>query len=238
MQTARFGGFAAIVFDAYGTLFDVDGLDQRCAGVTDRPGDLIRIWRMKQLEYAVLRTVMDRYADWGQITSDALDYAATALKLDLGPAARRTLTRAWLELPAFPDVPPALDRLAGSDLRLLILSNGTRQMLDPLIAHNGLTGQFSSILTSESVQTFKPDPSIYYQVTEIVHARINEILFVSSNGFDVAGAKSVGFTVCRVDRRGDPLDPLGFEPDLHVRDLGELAHQLLGNDNNDGRKEG
>ena len=148
--------------------------------------------------------------------------------VDLDPPTRRVLMRAWLELSAFPDVPDALARLAAADLRLLILSNGTRQMLTPLIERNGLTQHFQAVLTSEAVQTFKPDPSIYAQVTERVHARINEILFVTSNGFDVAGSKSVGFTVCRIDRTGGPLDPLGFEPDLHVRDLTELADALLG----------
>ncbi len=228
MHTSVFGGFAAIVFDAYGTLFDVSGLEQPCSRVTDRPAELSQIWRSKQLEYAVLRTVMDHYADWGQITSDALDYAATAMEVDLDPPTRRILMRAWLELPAYPDVPGALARLAASDLRLLILSNGTRQMLTPLIERNGLTEHFQAVLTSEAVQTFKPDPSIYAQVPERVHARINEILFVTSNGFDVAGSKSVGFTVCRIDRTGGPLDPLGFEPDLHVGDLTELADALLG----------
>lgn len=230
MHASIFGGFAGVVFDAYGTLFDVSGLDRHCAKVTDRSEELARLWRVKQLDYAVLRTVMDRYADWGQITSDALDYAATALRIELDPTARRGLMRAWLELPAFPDVATALARLANSDLRLLILSNGTHQMLTPLIEHNSLAGRFLAVLTSEAVQTFKPDPSIYAQVTERLHARINEILFVTANGFDVAGAKAVGFTVCRVDRRGDPLDQLGFEPDMQVRDLSELADLLLGDD--------
>lgn len=228
MQASVFGGFAGIVFDAYGTLFDVDELESACAHVTDLPADLARLWRMKQIDYAILRTAMDRYADWGQITSDALDFAATWLGIDLNPAARRLLMRAWLELPAFPDVRPALERLAAADLRLLILSNGTRQMLTPLIERNGLTTYFLNVLTSEAVQAFKPDPSIYAQVTERLYARINEILFVTANGFDVAGSKSVGFTVCRIDRRGLPLDQLGFEPDMHARDLGELADLLLG----------
>lgn len=228
MHASIYGGFAAIVFDAYGTLFDVAGIEPPCAQVTDRPVDLARLWRGKQLEYAILRTVMDQYADWGQITSDALAYATSVLRIELDPAARRMLMRAWLELPAFPDVAAALARLAASDLRLLILSNGTRQMLTPLIERHGLAPHFMSVLTSEAVQTFKPDPSIYSQVIERVHARINEILFVTANGFDVAGSKAVGFTVCRVDRSGGPLDPLGFEPDLHVRDLTELAGLLLG----------
>jgi len=228
VHASVYGGFAGIAFDAYGTLFDVGEIEQHCARVTDRSEEMARLWRMKQLDYAVLRTVMDRYADWGQITSDSLDYATTALGVELDPASRRLLMRAWLELPAFPDVAPSLSRLAESDLRLLILSNGTTQMLTPLIERNGLTDRFLAVLTSEAVQTFKPDPSIYGQVIDRLHARINEILFVTANGFDVAGSKSVGFTVCRIDRRGEPLDQLGFVPDLHARDLTELADLLLG----------
>ena len=230
MHATIYGGFAGIVFDAYGTLFDVDHLKRHCAQVTEDAAELARLWRVKQLDYAVLRTVMDRYVDWGQITSDALDFAATALGIELDPTARRVLMRGWLELPAYPDVAPALSRLAASDLRLLILSNGTHQMLTPLIEQSGLSDRFLDVLTSEAVQTFKPDPSIYGQVIDRLHARINEVLFVTANGFDVAGSKAVGFTVCRVDRRGEPLDQLGFEPDMHVRDLGELADLLLGND--------
>ena len=229
MHASVFGGFAGIAFDAYGTIFDLGQIEQHCARVTDRAAEMASLWRMKQLDYAILRTVMDRYADWGQITSDALDYAATALGIVLDPASRRLLMRGWLELPAYPDVPPALARLAESDLRLLMLSNGTTQMLSPLIERNGLSDRFLAVLTSEAVQTFKPDPSIYGQVIDQLHARINEILFVTANGFDVAGSKAVGVTVCRVDRRGEPLDQLGLEPDLHVRDLAELADLLLGN---------
>lgn len=228
MQTSMFGGFAGVVFDAYGTLFDLDEIEARCARVTERPAEFARIWRAKQLDYAVLRTVMDRYADWGQLTSDALEYTASLLRAPLDPGSRRALMAGWLELPAFPDVPAALTRLAESELRLLILSNGTRQMLTPLLDHSGLSDRFLAVLTSEAVQAFKPEPSIYAQVTERIHARINEILFVTANGFDVAGSKSAGFTVCRVDRHDEPLDPLGFEPDLVVRDLGELADRLLG----------
>lgn len=228
MHAPVFGGFAGIAFDAYGTLFDVNGIEPVCATVTSQPAELARLWRMKQLDYSVLRTVMDRYVDWGQITSDALDFAATALRIELDPATRRRLIRAWLELPVFADVPAALARLHASEIRLLILSNGTHQMLTPLIERHGLMDSFVAVLTSEAVHAFKPDPSIYAQVADRLHARINEILFVTANGFDVAGAKSIGFTVCRVDRRGEPLDPLGFDPDIHVRDLGELADQLLG----------
>jgi 2-haloacid dehalogenase len=228
VQTSTFGGFAGIVFDAYGTLFDVVGIESHCALLTERSEEFARIWRSKQLDYAILRTIMDRYADWGQITSDALDYTASLLRVELTPTARRSLMDAWLDLPTYPDVPAALDRLSAADLRLLILSNGTRQMLEPVLRRNGLTERFQGVLTSEAVQAFKPEPSIYGQVTDAIHARINEILFVTANGFDVAGAKAVGFTVCRVDRRGDPLDPLGLEPDIHVRDLGDLVDRLLG----------
>ncbi|HMM42517.1 MAG TPA: haloacid dehalogenase type II [Thermomicrobiales bacterium] len=228
MTSTRFGGFEAIVFDAYGTLFDLGALEGVCAAVAPDPAAFSRMWRTKQLEYAILRTVLDRYSDWGQITSDALDYTTTAFKLAIDPTQRGRLMRAWLELPAFPDVPPALDRLDRSGDRIAVLSNATHDMLDPLIARNGLAHVFDAVLTSEIVQVFKPERHLYAIAAERFYARPNEVLFVTTNGFDVAGAKAAGLTVCWVDRHGLPLDPLGFEPDMRVRDLGELADLLLG----------
>jgi 2-haloacid dehalogenase len=227
MVTSTFGGFQGIVFDAYGTLFDVAGLTDACATISDNPVAFSQLWRTKQLEYSVLRTVMDRYADFGEVTSDALDYTLEMFDIRVAPQQRRTLMLAWLELLAFPDVPLAIEHLHASGQRLLILSNGTRYMLDPLLARSGLTGYFSGVLTSDRVQAFKPDPVIYQQVNERIYARMNEILFVTANGFDVAGAKAAGFTVCRINRAGLPLDPLGFEPDIVVRDLHALVDALM-----------
>lgn len=226
MNAASFGGFAGIVFDAYGTLFDVLAVESACRPHVDDAEAFARLWRTKQLEYAVLRTVMDRYTDFGQITSDALDYTTTVYGADLSPLERARLMQAWLTLPAFAEVPLALDKLQARGHRMAILSNGTRQMLDPVLAHNGMSGAFVDVLTSERVQCFKPDASIYALVTTRFYVRMNEILFVTANGFDVAGAKSAGFTVCRVDRDGLPLDLLDYEPDIVVRDLLELVGLL------------
>jgi 2-haloacid dehalogenase len=228
MSGSTFGGFQGIVFDAYGTLFDVAGIDRACAAVSDDPAAFTRLWRAKQLEYSVLRTVMDRYVDFGQITSDALDYTATYYGVDLDPMQRGDLMRSWQELPAFPDVPLALDHLHAAGQRLAVLSNGTRQMLDPLLRRGGLRQYLFAVLTSERVQTFKPDVNVYLMVSEHFHARMNEILFVTANGFDVAGAKAAGLSVCRVNRAGLPLDPLGYDPDLTVRDLDGLVTLLFG----------
>lgn len=228
MTSTRFGGFAAMVFDAYGTLFDLGALEGVCAEVTPEAAAFSRLWRTKQLEYAVLRTVLDRYSDWGQITSDALDYATTVFDLSIDPPQRGRLMRAWLELPVFPDVPAALERLDRSGERIAVLSNATHHMLDPLIARNQLAHVFDAVLTSELVQVFKPDRHLYSIAADRFWARPNEVLFVTTNGFDVAGAKAAGLSVCWVDRHGLPLDPLGFEPDMRVRDLGELADLLLG----------
>ena len=227
MHLPTLGGLAGIVFDAYGTLFDISALDVACAAVTDAPDRLAALWRAKQLEYAFVRTAIDRYADWNQITSDALDYACAARGVRLDPSRRQALMRAWLELPPYADVPPALARLDGR-LPLLILSNGTQQMLRPLVARAQLTNYFLDILSSEDVHAFKPDPHIYGLAPDRLRAHIYELLFVTANGFDLAGAKSVGFTVCRVNRAGLPLDGLGFEPDMTVRALDELADALLG----------
>jgi 2-haloacid dehalogenase len=228
VSTTSIGGLEGIVFDAYGTLFDVGALDHACAAVTDAPAALAQLWRAKQLEYSFVRTLIDRYADWGQLTSDALDYASTALGVGLSPAARRALMAAWLTLPTFPDVPEALTRLHASGLRLAILSNGSREMLQPLLRQAALEPLLFALLSSDRVQTFKPDPTIYSLAADRFQARIFELLFVSSNGFDIAGSKSFGFTVCRVNRAGLPLDPLGCEPDMTVANLAELADLLLG----------
>lgn len=226
MSRARFGGFHGIVFDAFGTLFDVSAIMWHCRDYTDYPEQFSQLWRTKQLEYSVLRTVMDRYSDFGEITSDALEYTCGTFGVTLQAADRRRLMRAWSELPPFPEVVPALQRLRAAGQPMAILSNGTRAMLDPLVEHAGLGGTFAAVLTSEQVQAFKPDLALYQLVTTQFYVRMNELLFVTANGFDVAGAKAAGFTVCRVDRTGSMLDPLGFEPDMVVRDLTGLADVL------------
>jgi 2-haloacid dehalogenase len=227
MSTSRYGGFHGIIFDVYGTLVDLSALERPCSTISEQPAAFSTLWRTKQLEYAVLRTVMDRYADWGQITSDALDYTATVFHAAIGPTERRDLMRAWLELPPFADVAPALQRLSGSGTRLAALSNATHQMLAPLMRHADLDRHLDLVLSSEAVQVFKPDRQIYELAAEYIPARMNELLFVTANGFDVAGAKAAGLTVCRVNRHDLPLDPLGYDPDMTVGDLGELV-ELLG----------
>lgn len=227
MSSTLVGGLSGIVFDAYGTLFDLTGIELACIAVTETPVELAALWRAKQLEYALLRTAIDRYADWGQITSDALDFAMTAQGLQIEPHQRRDLLRAWQRLDVYPDVPDALARLHAAGQRMAILSNGSRRMLQPLIERNGLREFFIDVLSSDHVQAYKPDASIYALGPDRFYARIYELLFVSANGFDVAGSKAFGYTVCRVDRRGTPMDVLGVEPDMTVSDLGELAHRLL-----------
>ncbi|HUG14203.1 MAG TPA: haloacid dehalogenase type II [Thermomicrobiales bacterium] len=226
MNSSKFGGFHGIVFDVYGTLFDIGAIVNACQEVTDDGASFSRLWRTKQLEYSVLRTVMDRYADFGEITSDALEYTSNAFGIALLPLERRRLMQAWQSLPAYPDVPLALDQLHAAGQRMLVLSNGSRQMLDPLLEQSGLTPYFGAVLSSEQVQSYKPDAAMYQLITERIYARMNEVLFVTANGFDIAGAKAAGLTVCRVNREGLPLDPLGFEPDIVVSDLGGLVDAL------------
>lgn len=233
MASTRFGGFAAIVFDAYETLFDVDALQEVCATVVSDPEPFVLMWRAKQLEYAILRTVIDQYSDWGQITSEALDYTISRFELVIDPDQRGRLMRAWVQLPAFPDVHDALARLDHSGGRIIILSNATQVMLRPLIAQNGLTEYIDDVLTSELVQVFKPNQFLYSMASERLMARPHEVLFVTANGFDVAGAKAASLSVCWLNRRNLPLDPLGYEPDFRVHHLGELVDLLLGGSDED-----
>ncbi len=219
--------FEGIIFDVYGTLVDVSRLQEACADICDEVSDFVRLWRAKQLEYAFIRTIMDRFADFEQVTADALDYAVAAYDVGLTSNQRRRLMDAWLSLPLFPDVHPALERLRTAGQRLIILSNGSQRMLAPLLERAGIASSFEAVLSSDQVQAYKPDASLYTLPGERLYARNYELLFVTANGFDVAGAKAAGFTVCRINRAGLPLDRLGHDPDMSVRDFQELADLVL-----------
>lgn len=220
--------YSAVLLDLYGTLFSVASINRICQRVTDHPSDLSRLWRSKQLEYTFLRSSMGQFVDFDTITADALDYALAALRLRADATQRQRLANAWLTLRAFPDVPKALEQLAQSGMPLAVLSNGTEQSINALLEQAGLRGSVSGILSSDRARAYKPSPAIYELGNTFVSADPANILMVSSNGFDVAGAKSFGFSVCRVDRLGLPMDPLGFEPDLTVRTFAALVDNVLG----------
>lgn len=211
-----------IVFDAYGTLLDVSSVAAACDELAPgRGAELSRLWRQRQLEYTWLRSLMGRHADFWQVTGEALGYACAALGCPADPAGLAGLRDAYLTLAPFAEAPTALARLAPQ--RRLVLSNGTPAMLCAALDHAGLLPQLEAVLSVEAAGVFKPAPQVYALAPAHLGCRPDEVLFVSSNGWDVAGAAHAGLATCWVNRGNAPPEALGVTPTLVVRDLAELA---------------
>jgi 2-haloacid dehalogenase len=214
----------ALVFDAYGTLFDVHSVVQRCEALWPGEGTRVsQLWRAKQLEWTWQRSLMRRYVPFSQITRDALAYACDSLALKLGSAELAALMDEYLRLAVYPDVPEALRRLAGR--KLAVLSNGSPDMLEPLVRNCGL--DFESVLSVDELRIYKPAPEVYELAVRKLNVPREEIGFVSSNCWDALGAKSYGFRAWWIRRSGAPVDRLDFEPDAVLKNLGELPEILL-----------
>lgn len=204
----------AWVFDAYGTLYDVHSVVRACdACWPGRGAELSQLWRAKQLEYTWLRSLMGRYEPFSKVTRDALEWACESLGLSGGHADR--LMEEYLRLQAYSDVPATLARLAG---KKAILSNGSPDMLAPLVRHSGLA--FDAVLSVDPLRVYKPAPKVYEHAARALGTA--DITFISSNCWDALGAKSFGFRVCWINRAGAPVDRLGFSPDEVLRTLSDL----------------
>ncbi|HYS67022.1 MAG TPA: haloacid dehalogenase type II [Paraburkholderia sp.] len=224
----------AVIFDAYGTLFDVHSVIAAAEQLFPGHGDaLSQLWRQKQIEYTQLRTLADpadtpgaHYRPFWDITLDALRFSARKLQLTLGRAAEKRLMDEYACLSAFPDAIPALRQLrdaasassppagaeTGSRAGLAILSNGNPQMLDIALKSAGMTGLFDHVLSVDAVRAYKPSPAAYRLGTQAFGAQPREIVFVSSNGWDVAGATWFGFTTFWLNRQNAPTEELGVTP--------------------------
>ena len=212
----------ALVFDAYGTLYDVHSVVRRCESCFPGKGtQLSQLWRAKQLEYTWLRSLMQRYVPFSQVTRDALAYACAALGLDARTHAAALMDE-YLRLAPFPEVSAALERL---QMKRAILSNGSPDLLDPLVRNSGL--RFDAVLSVDELKIYKPAPQVYELAVKRLGVPKDRIGFVSSNCWDALGAKSYGFRVYWINRGGAPLDPLGFKPDAELRSLTELPDEVL-----------
>jgi 2-haloacid dehalogenase len=219
---------SAVVFDAYGTLFDVASVAQACAELTPQPDALVTLWRAKQLEYSWVRALMGpaAYVDFWTITADALDFALDRLNLNVSTAVRNRALQGWLQVRAYPDVAWTLEALHAAGRRCAILSNGNPSMLEHALRNAGLAEQFDAVFSVDTVRVYKPHPRVYQMATEALCVAASELLFVSSNGWDAAGAAAFGLSVGWVNRSMAPQERLGFAPDLIVSDLGELLRRL------------
>ena len=216
---------AALVFDAYGTLFDVHSVAQRCESFWPGEGaKLSQLWRAKQLEWTWQRSLMCRYVPFSQVTRDALAYACAALGLPLDEPRTETLMQEYRSLALYSDVRAALDALRAGGYRLAILTNGSPDMIEPLVEQSGLA--FDAVLSVDAQKIFKPAPQVYAFAAQQLGADAGSIGFVSSNCWDALGAKAFGFRVWWINRAGAPLDRLDFRPDGMLRGLGDLPAAL------------
>ena len=211
-----------IAFDAYGTLYDVYSVEQKCE--QEYPGSgaaMSRLWRQKQLEYSWLRTLMGRYADFWHVTEDALRYTLAELGLAACEGKIAAIMATYRELEMYPEVIEAMERFSAR--KKAILTNGNLGMIEPLVARTGLDVHLDACLSADEVGLFKTRPEVYQLAVDRLGIAREHLLFVSSNGWDVAGAKSFGFTVGWLNRRNLPPEELGVRADYVASNLLELA---------------
>ena len=208
------------IFDAYGTLFDVHSVIDAGRAITADPAALSVLWRQKQLEYSWLRALMGTYEDFWTVTRSALSYSVRRLGLAASADDLDLLMNAYLSLACFPDVRHALDRLAGRPRA--ILSNGAPRMLEAAVASSGLAPVLDHVISVDEVKTYKPSPAVYALGEQRLGIAARELLFVSSNAWDVAGAKTFGYQVAWCNRTGAPEEELGVRADFVVTSLAEL----------------
>jgi 2-haloacid dehalogenase len=208
------------VFDAYGTLFDVHSVIEAGREITTDPAALSATWRQKQLEYTWLRALMGRYEDFWAVTGAALRYAIRRLDLTATEAQIARLREAYLSLTPFPEVKAALTRLEGRPRA--ILSNGSPRMLAAAVASSGLGPLLRHVISVDTVRTYKPSPQVYALGPQALGIPASELLFVSSNAWDVTGAKAFGYQVAWCNRTGAPAEELGLTPDYVISRLDQL----------------
>lgn len=223
---SQISGIHACIFDAYGTIFDFASAAARCADIPDdKRGALSALWRDKQLQYSWLRTLQGRYADFWQVTGDALDFALESLGLAT-PARRERLMQLYLTLEAFPEVPETLRALRQAGFATAILSNGSPAMLDAAVRGAGLLGLFDAVLSADAVKAFKTDPSVYEYGLRELGVAAREVCFQSSNAWDAYAASAFGMRVVWCNRYGQHRERLPGAPDHEVRSLTELPALL------------
>ena len=219
----------ALVFDAYGTLFNVHSVIATCEELFPGKGAaLSQLWRTKQLEYSWLRSLMGRYVDFNQVTREGLQYACKSLGLAFSDAVLAQLDNAYRTLALFPETLPTLQqlRLQQPGIKLVILSNGAPEMLNAVVAHNALDVLLDAVLSVDEVGIFKPDPRVYRLACDRLQLDRSQIGFVSSNGWDAAGAKAFGFATFWINRSDAPAEGLGVTPDRVMKSLAELPALL------------
>jgi 2-haloacid dehalogenase len=218
-----------LAFDVYGTLIDPLGMEahlQETFG--ERAKEATALWRSKQLEYSFRRALMRKYVNFDVCTAQALDFVTAQLGIPLAEQEKRRLLAEYLRLPAYPDVAAGLKTLQKQGFRMVAFSNGTERSVRALLKEAVILERFSGIVSVDPLRTFKPNPAVYEHLAKHVRRPKKSIWVISSNSFDVIGAKACGLRAAWVQR--DPkvvLDPWGFSPDLVLHSLEELPGKLM-----------
>jgi len=227
MTQLRLPGIKACVFDAYGTLFDVNSAARSLQiELGDRWQPLAELWRTKQLQYTWLRGLGGHHADFWTVTSDALSFAFDTLKIQ-DPELQRRLMTLYLSLNVYPDVIDALEQLKAGGMRLAILSNGTPEMLASAAANSGIADLLDAVLSVEAVGVFKPHPSVYQLASDRLQLAPDRICFLSSNGWDAYAAKAFGFHAVWCNRFNQSPERIPETPDGQIATLAALPAIVL-----------
>jgi len=220
---------AAVVFDSYGTMFDVASVAEALAGLVPDPTSFAELWRAQQLEYTVARAALGphAYVDWSRVTADALDFATESVGVRLSVGDKAQAMDGWMRVRPYPDASDAVDRLSRAGIPLGILSNGTPAMLESAVRNAGWDGRLAAVLSVDLAHTYKPNPHVYLLIPDAFGTPAGGVLFVSAHGFDVSGAKAAGLPVGWINRRAEPAPRLGYGQDFVFADLSAFADALL-----------
>ena len=211
----------AIIFDAYGTLFDVNSAAEKCKDkIGDKWEGFANFWRTTQLEYTWLRSLMDRHKDFWQITEDSLDKSIKVFNID--PSMRNELLNLYKILSPYKEVPETLKTLKEKKFKLAILSNGTPSLLDELVKSNHLDNLFDDIFSIEQVGVYKPSSRVYDMPIKKYNINKSEVAFLSANTWDVSGGGNYGYQSIWVNRNNNIFDNLDFKPKYQITDLNKL----------------
>ena len=211
----------AIIFDAYGTLFDVNSAAERCKDkIGDKWEDFANFWRTTQLEYTWLRSLMKRHKNFWQITEDSLDKSMNIFNID--KSMRNELLSLYKTLNTFPEVKDALNKLKEKNYKLAILSNGTPALLNELVKGNNIENIFDDVFSIEEVGIYKPDSRVYDIPTKKYQIQKNEVAFLSANTWDVSGGGNYGYNAIWVNRNNNIFDILDYKAKNEVKNLNHL----------------
>ena len=215
----------AIIFDAYGTLFDVNSASEKCKDkIGDKWEPFANFWRTTQLEYTWLRSLMKRHKDFWQITEESLDKSMMAFNID--PKMKNELLNLYKVLSPFQEVPETLKLLKEKNFKLAILSNGTPSLLNDLVKSNNLNNLFDDLFSIEEVKIYKPHPKVYDLPIEKYKIKKNEVVFLSANTWDVSGAGNYGYQSIWVNRNNNIFDNLDYKPNNQIKNLSELINLI------------